>query len=356
MTSSSPCRRLPGRCCEEEYRSRRSQGSRGGLRMRIGIYGAGNIGSVHARVLAAIPGVVVAGVADSYQERAQRVAASVGARPASNLEELLSLGLDSVVVAVPNVFHADACVTALGRGVDVLCEKPMATSVEDARRVLDTVERTGRVYQIGFNRRFAPAYAGLRELVAGGMTVFSGTMKMNDGDMRNPPWFSDPRVSGGFIYDTGIHLLDAARWLLGPIKTVCCMTRSSCYPDHDDAVVLMATDSGALLAFSTCGHATWTPPTERIELFGDHKVAITEGFDRLIHAQTIGQPAVIQDFSSLPWEERLGYVQQDQAFVEAVTRRLTPPVGAEDGYRAVEMVAACYRSAANDGMPVVLGC
>ncbi len=323
--------------------------------MRVGIYGAGTIGSVHARVLAATPGVVIAAVADSNEGRARTVAASVEARPAADLEALLALGLDAVVIAVPNVLHADACVTALERGVDVLCEKPMATSVEDARRVLDPVERTGRVYQIGFNRRFAPAYAGMRDLVAGGMTVFSGAMKMNDGDMRNPPWFSNPAVSGGFIYDTGIHLLDAARWLLGPIHTVRCLARSSCYPDMDDAVVLLATASGALVTFSTCGHATWTPPTERIELFGDHAAVVTEGFDRLIHARAIGQPAVIQDFSTLPWEERLGYVQQDQAFVQAVTQHRTPTVTAEDGYRAVEVVAACYRSAANDGMPVVVG-
>lgn len=324
--------------------------------MRVGIYGSGTIGSVHARVLAATPGVVIAGVTDSNEGRARAVAASVGARPAADLDTLLGFGLDAVVVAVPNALHADACVTALERGVHVLCEKPMATSIEDARRVLDAVERTGRVYQMGFNRRFAPAYAGMRDLVAGGMTVFSGAMKMNDGDMRSPPWFSDPSVSGGFIYDTGIHLLDAARWMLGPIQTVRCLARSSCYPDLDDAVVLIATLNGALVTFSTCGHATWTPPTERIELFGDHAAVMTEGFDRLIHARAIGHPAVIQDFSTLPWEERLGYVQQAQAFAQAVTQHRTPQVTAEDGYRAIETVAACYRSAADYGMPVAIRC
>jgi myo-inositol 2-dehydrogenase/D-chiro-inositol 1-dehydrogenase len=195
----------------------------------------------------------------------------------------------------------------------------------------------------------------MRDLVARGMTVFSGAMKMNDGDMRSPPWFSNPSVSGGFIYDTGIHMLDAARWLLGPIHTVRCLARSSCYPDLDDAVMLLATHSGALVTFSTCAHATWTPPTERIELFGDHAAVITEGFDRLIHSGALGRPTVIRDFGTLPWEERLGYVQEDQAFAEAVTKHGTPPVTAEDGYRAVAMVTACYKSAANDGMPVVVG-
>lgn len=323
--------------------------------MRVGIYGAGTIGSVHARVLAKTPGVLVAGVTDTDEGRAHGIASSVGATSTPDLESLLGLGLDAIVIAVPNALHADASVTALERGVAVFCEKPMATTVEEAKRVLDAVERTGRVYQMGFNRRFAPAYAGMRDLVAGGMAVFSGAMKMNDGDMRSPSWFSDPSVSGGFIYDTGIHLLDAVRWLLGPIHTVRCLARSSCYADLDDAVMLLATRSGVLVTFSTCGHATWTPPTERIELFGDHAVVMTEGFDRLTHAGALGTPAVIRDFGALPWEERLGYVQEHKAFAEAVTKHGTPRVTAEDGYRAVVTVAACYRSAANDGAPVVVG-
>jgi myo-inositol 2-dehydrogenase/D-chiro-inositol 1-dehydrogenase len=238
--------------------------------------------------------------------------------------------LDAVFVAVPNIHHAQSCMTALERGVHVFCEKPMATSLEDARRVLQTVERTGRAYQMGFNRRFAPAYAGLRALVAGGMTVYSGTIKMNDGDMRTPAWFSDPAISGGFIYDTGIHLLDTARWVLGPIDEVRCLARSSCYPDLDDVVALLRSRSGAIVTFSTCGHATWTAPTERVELFGDHATAVTEGF------------------------ERLGYEQEEQAFLEAIVTGRPTPVSAEDAYRAVELVDACYRSAAADGAPVRL--
>ncbi len=322
--------------------------------MRIGVYGTGQMGSVHARTLAAIDGVTVAGVADADELRASAAASAVGAQPCPDLESLLALGLDAVVVAVPNVLHARSTITALERGIHVFCEKPMATSLEDARRVLGVVERTGRVYQMGFNRRFAPAYAGMRDLLAGGVRVFSGTMKMNDGDMRTPSWFSDRTISGGFMYDTGIHLLDMARWQLGPLQDVRCLARSSCYPDLDDAVALLTFTSGAIVTFSTCGHATWTAPTERIELYGDHQAITTEGFERLTHTPGPGQPAVTRDFSSLPAPERLGYVQEDRAFVEAVTRGQAAQVTAEDAYRSIELVDACYRSAAAGGAPVRL--
>ncbi len=322
--------------------------------MRIGIYGAGQMGSVHARTYAGIDGVTVAGVADADGQRARSGAEAVGAAPYPDLDSLLAVGLDAVVVAVPNVLHARSAIAALERGVHVFCEKPMAITLDEARRVLQTVERTGRVYQMGFNRRFAPAYAGMRDVLAGGVTIYSGTMKMNDGDMRTPSWFADRTISGGFMYDTGIHLFDMARWQLGPVHTVHCLARSSCYPDQDDAVVILNFQRGAIVAFSTCGHATWTAPTERIELFGDHQAIVTEGFERLTYTPGLGQPAVTRDFSALPTPERLGYVQEDHVFVEAITRGRAPGVTAEDAYRAIELVDACYRSAGSGGAPIRL--
>jgi myo-inositol 2-dehydrogenase/D-chiro-inositol 1-dehydrogenase len=175
---------------------------------------------------------------------------------------------------------------------------------------------------------------------------------MNDGDMRTPSWFSDAAVSGGFMYDTGIHLFDMVRWQLGPIRQVNCLARSSCYPDQDDAVVLLHLAGGAIVSFSTCGHATWTAPTERAEFFGNHQAVVTEGFERLTHTPGLGQPAVTRDFSALPAPERLGYVQEARAFVESIARGQAPRVTAEAAYRSIELVDACYRSAAAGGAPV----
>lgn len=322
--------------------------------MRIGVYGAGQMGTAHVRHFAAVPDTHVVAVADEDEQRAAAAAAAVGATPFPDLRGLLTMRLDAVVIVVPNVHHAAASITALEHGVHVFCEKPMATTVDEARRVLHAVERTGRIYQMGFNRRFAPVYAGVRELLAGGVGVFSGTMKMNDGDMRTPVWFSDPKISGGFMYDTAIHLLDLVRWLLGAVQEVRCLARSSCYPDQDDAVMLLRFASGALVAFSTCGHATWTGPLERVEFFGDHAAIVTEGFERLTYTPGRVQPAAAKDFSAFPVSERLGYAQEVRAFIEAIARGQARGPTAEDAFRAVELVDACYRSAAADGAPVGL--
>jgi len=322
--------------------------------MRIGVYGAGQMGAAHVRHFAAVPDTTVVGVADADESRARAAAVTSGATPCPDLDTLLGLRLDAVVIVVPNVHHAAASITALERGVHVFCEKPMATTVEDARRVLAAVERTRCIYQPGFNRRFAPVYAGVRELLASGVGVFSGAMKMNDGDMRAPVWFSDPKISGGFMYDTAIHLLDLVPWLLGPVQDVRCLARSSCYPDQDDATMLLRFRSGALLAFSTCGHATWTGPLERIEFFGDHAAIATESFERLTYTPGLDQPATTKDFGAFPIPQRLGYAQEALAFVQGVERGRGDGPTAEDAFRAVELVDACYRSAAADGAPVRL--
>src|SRR2546422_7516545 len=143
--------------------------------VRIGVYGAGQMGAAHVRHFSAVPGTTVVGVADADEQRARSAAAAIGATPCPDLETLLGLRPDAVVIVVPNIHHAAAAIAALERGVHVFCEKPMATTVQDALAVLRAVERTRRIYQLGFNRRFAPVYTGLRQILAGRGGGVSGT-------------------------------------------------------------------------------------------------------------------------------------------------------------------------------------
>src|SRR2546422_9910766 len=115
--------------------------------------------------------------------------------------------------------------------------------------------------------------------------------------------------------------------------------------------MLLRFTSGALVTFSTCGHATWTAPLERVEFFGDHAAIVTEGFERLTYTPARDQPAVTRDFGAFPVPERLGYAQETRVLTAAVARNQAGGPTAEDPLRAVEFVDACYRSAAGDGRP-----
>ena len=112
---------------------------------------------------------------------------------------------------------------ALDAGVHVLCKKPLATSPEDAARVLEAANRSSGVYQAGFNRRFAPVYVALKQArrrrsAHGGLRA----AKDEPGRAAASAWTGDPAISGGFLYETPIHILDLARHMFGePADIVC---------------------------------------------------------------------------------------------------------------------------------------
>src|SRR5882672_12017040 len=111
--------------------------------LRVGILGAGHMGRTHAGVMARDARARITGVADADAGAAARLAAELGARAHPDLSALLADGIDLLVVATPNRHHAEASLAAIERGVGVLCEKPMATSLGDARAVCKAAARPG---------------------------------------------------------------------------------------------------------------------------------------------------------------------------------------------------------------------
>ena len=137
--------------------------------IRIVVVGAGHMGSLHAKkvVEAARAGetVVLAGIVDVHPERAQRLAAELGAAPLAADREV-SDRADAVIVAVPTVAHAAVVEPLLGAGLDVLLEKPIAASTGEAQALIDAAKRHGRVLQVGHLERFNPAVRSVRDRIA----------------------------------------------------------------------------------------------------------------------------------------------------------------------------------------------
>jgi len=237
-------------------------------------------------------------------------------------------------------------VAALGAGVHVFSEKPMATTLEGAQRVVAAAARSRAVYQLGFNRRSAPAYAFVRELIArGDLRAATAHVKMNRGELMNPPWVSTTSLTGGFLYESTIHLLDMCRFLLGDVSTVICHARTTAYEEPDGFAAILQCASGALVTFHSCAHATWAFPFERIEIFGPHQAVVTEEMERVTVSPGVGLEITTRSYFQLPMEEKWGYQTEDKIFVDAVLSGQRPAVTAEDGLRATELVEACYRSA-----------
>ena len=133
--------------------------------VRIGVIGVGHLGQHHARLLASMDGVELAGVCDINRPRADEIGAKFGATAFGDSRELLGR-VDAVTVAVPTVAHLDVALPFLQAGVATLVEKPIAPSVADADRLVDAAERGGAMLATGHTERFNPAVAAALPIIS----------------------------------------------------------------------------------------------------------------------------------------------------------------------------------------------
>ncbi len=316
--------------------------------VKIGILGAGSIAKVHTSILKRDERAEIVGVADIAEDRAQALAAEAGnAKPVKTLEDLFDLGVDAVYVTTPNIMHVDPVLKCLENNVSVFSEKPMATKLSDAEKIKDAAAKSKGIYNLGMNRRYAYVYKKIKELIASGeMTPFLANIKMNRGELLNPPWTANPQMTGGFLYETPFHLMDMSRYLFGEVKTVKCEGRQNLSEDEMDTFAILLTfESGTVANFVTYAHAGWSVPFESLEVYGKYATVATNELEKVMYAPGLNQPAQISDFYQVTMEHKWGYVEEDRIFIDAIVHGTKPPVTAEDGYLSTRLLESIYESA-----------
>lgn len=300
------------------------------MKLRIGFAGAGFIAGVHRTNLAQDDRVDVTAVYDVDPARATG---------AASFEEMLDKS-DAVYITAPNTLHADLAVRALQAGKHVFCEKPMATTLDDARRILDAAQSSNRVFQVGFNRRFSKVYAKVKQLLAG-HPPHTAHIKMNRGELLKPVWTGDEKVTGGFLFETPIHMFDLMRFQFGEVVSL-----DARLGRVNDFSILVEFSSGMHATFVTSADASWFFPFERLEVFGEYSTIETGEMETLSYRLGLEAETTTEDFRALPMEERWGFREGDRLFVDAILNGQAPAVTAFDGYRSVVLALACYQSAA----------
>jgi myo-inositol 2-dehydrogenase/D-chiro-inositol 1-dehydrogenase len=182
-------------------------------RVRVGVVGAGAMGSAHVRTIAdSVPHGFVTTVFDLDADRAAVAASSAGATLAGSAEELvLSDEVDAVLVASPDFTHADLVLACLKARKPVLCEKPLALTAPEALRVVDAEVILGRrLVQVGFMRRYDPAFADLRRAVTDGRL---GDIRLVHAVHRNVS-STTSTDDAGLVTGSMVHELDIIPWLL----------------------------------------------------------------------------------------------------------------------------------------------
>jgi predicted dehydrogenase len=238
-------------------------------RVRIGVVGTGTMGAAYAADLAAHPGAEIAGVTSRTGESARRVGEQVGCRVFADVRELVTdPDVDAVVVATPDDVHAEIAVAAARAGKAVLIEKPLTTSAQDARAVVEAVRSAGVVASVLFNHRWVPAYAQAHERILAGDLgspvvayarkndrIFVPTKMINWADRTTPAWFLSS------------HDIDLVTWLFddAPVEVFATAVHGKLRglgidtPDAMQAQVRYA--SGAVATFESCWVYPDTFPT-----------------------------------------------------------------------------------------------
>jgi predicted dehydrogenase len=191
--------------------------------MRVAVIGAGSISEFHLKAYASNKEIELVAVCDINEERAAEKANKYGAAKVYTDYRLLMLDahIDAVSICTWNHTHAEISIAALDAGKHVLCEKPLCRTVEEALRVEEAVRRSGKVFQVGFVRRYGDNVQTLRTFLNGGELGDIYYAKASSlRRLGNPGgWFADQdRSGGGPLIDIGIHVIDLCWYLMGKPK------------------------------------------------------------------------------------------------------------------------------------------
>ncbi len=191
--------------------------------VRIGLLGAGFMGGTHAAAYSELPDAQLVAVADANQGLADALATKHGARAVYDIDALLNdPGVDAVDICLPTFLHERCVVGAARAGKHLLCEKPIALSLEQVDNMLAAVEKAGVIAMVGQVVRFWPEYVAIQRLLKEGTL---GTPRAAHAVRLSAPpawgnWFKDPKLSGGAVLDLHVHDLDYVYWLLGMPSSV----------------------------------------------------------------------------------------------------------------------------------------
>jgi predicted dehydrogenase len=185
---------------------------------RLGFLGLGWIGTHRLQALTESGAGLAMALADTSAERLRQAGVHApNAAVADSLDALFEMDLDGLVIATPSALHAEQCVRALERGIAVFCQKPLARTGAETRRVIDAARAADRLLGVDLSYRHAAAMRAVRASVRGGAvgSVFAADMVFHNAYGPNGGWARDPALSGGgCIIDLGIHLVDLALWVL----------------------------------------------------------------------------------------------------------------------------------------------
>lgn len=327
--------------------------------MRVGIVGVGSMGQTHAAGWSRTPAHIVGFMADK-PETAAPLAAGYNALAYAGLDDLLA-DVDVLDVCAPTHLHHEIVMRAAAAGKDIICEKPLARTLPQAREMIAACRSAGVRLAVGHVVRYFPEYALARQKVAAGEIGRPAIIRLRRGTFQPRKavdnWFLDHDKSGGMILDLMIHDFDYARWVAGEVETVYARNVRAGHPDAqiDHGLAILTHRDGALSHVE--GSWAYPPPLFRTQL----EIAGSNGWLRFdsgetsslsLHLRRLSEDAPEVPQPGSPMSED-PYTTQIKSFYEYLAGGAPPRVTAADGLAALQIALAAIESAAT-GRPVSL--
>ncbi|HYU82054.1 MAG TPA: Gfo/Idh/MocA family oxidoreductase [Candidatus Polarisedimenticolia bacterium] len=314
--------------------------------------GVGLMGRRHAENLARhVSDARLLAVTDANESARERVGKELGATASASVGALLERkDVRAVIVASPKRFHEEHAVSAAKAGKDVFLEKPIATSLEAADRVIAAARSAGIRLQVGFQRRYDPAYAEARKLVSGGALGRPLFYRGINRDLLAPVGPPGSMESSDILTESAIHDLDGARWMMadevvGVRATLATIGDPATTPTSDLTMVELAFSRGAVAHIEALWGARYAYDI-RSEILCENGAVIVGGFAQTM--LTVLRPGERRDDLYPGFLERYAdaYIAELRDFVGGVQDRRPAAVTGEDGRRALAIALAAERASA----------
>jgi UDP-N-acetylglucosamine 3-dehydrogenase len=300
--------------------------------VRIGVVGVGVMGSNHARVLAGLAGVTLVGIADPDRKQAEFVAQTLGCEGVATVGELLDLGLDAITIAAPTQLHHEIALACIARGVHVLVEKPIASSVEEGNAIVAAAKRAGVTLMVGHVERFNPAVEAVKEAIRGEDILSIAITRVG-------PF--PPRMSNiGVVIDLAVHDIDLIRWFTdSEIIDVQPQVSSAVAEREDIALLQFRTASGVLAHINT----NWLTPfkARNITVATRGKYVMGDLLTRQVTECFGFQPDGSYSMRHLSVGHAEPLRAELTAFIDTLRSGDRPPVTGEEGVASLEIATRC---------------
>ncbi|WP_428957019.1 Gfo/Idh/MocA family protein [Streptomyces sp. cg35] len=325
-------------------------------RLRIGLVGAGSVGTDHVRAAAGAVSYEIAAVCDTRRELAGQLAPPGAPVFTEHQEMFARAGLDAVIITAPHSLHLPMTLEAARAGLHVLVEKPMATTVEDCTTMIAACERAGVLLAVGHVIHFDPVAREARRILTSGRYgtphLIAHRRSAHYTPGSRPSWFFDPVVAGGgIVLNVGTHGLDRIQWFAGsPVARVTGTVRGR--PGMD-----VETDALALIDLENGVSANITLTSRGVPFYDETEIMLDEATLRLSHHDGLsllrgGRSEPLADRG--PGHERAFRAQLD-GFAAAVRGEDAAAYVTGDYGRSVVAAALAVYAASERAAPVVLG-